>query len=317
MANNIDVKFSGLVELRAAGYKYLGTDGDDCMRALHTNFYNSAYSYNSSNVTAASVTNPQNAFNRSLSDYASHSSTRTYVLNNHRIRPHAIILDMTTAGSSSALTFNVLGYNEANQFNETLTDGSQIINGFEGPITRVVFDQLDVQYTNLRRGWIDRFSLSTTSAVRLYQIYVYGEIIQEQENKLPATSGATTIEAFTDSFIDVAPISEGTIIKDGSLKLEPRKAHTIRRQTLTSTYDIPDNAQFNVWNFDPNSANRVVNLPRYPQFNHYLRINNLDGGFQIRVNDSDHSTLIQNLSNANGPNTLEAVWANDQWIITT
>jgi len=317
MANNIDVKFSGLVELRAAGYKHLGTNGDDCLRAVHTNFYNSTYSYNAAEFSASGIINPELAFNRNDTDYAQISNgTRSFVFNNYRIRPHAIAARLAsfTTLSNSGYVIRVRGFNETNiEFTEVIQPSFIL----DVP-TNYLWVNLNETNPNIRRGWVDQIEFqSGTAGWRIYQLYIYGEIIHEQQTKLPPSTGATTIESFSDSFIDVDSKSEGTIVKEGSIRLEQRRAHNIFRVTLSSTYDIPDDAQYNVWNFDPNGANRIVNLPRYPQFNHYLRINNLDGSFQIRINDSDHSTLIQNLSNADGPNTLEAVWANNQWIITT
>ena len=85
MANNIDIKFSGLVELRAAKYLYEGTNGDDCLRAIHTNFYNSAYNYNGAEITSSSITDPSNAFNRNDTDFASIASgTGQFIFNNYR-----------------------------------------------------------------------------------------------------------------------------------------------------------------------------------------------------------------------------------------
>lgn len=321
MANNIDIKFSGQVELRAAKYLYTGVDGDDCFRALNTNFYNSAYVY-SSEISASSISNPENAFDRDLSGtYAStgtNSSVRKFITSNYRFRPHTLILEATGSGSSSPYPLNVSleGFEEGNEFTIAITNGDTLP-GASSPVTRFTFDNLHKKYTQLRRGWCDSVSLSSNFGVRVYQLFVYGEIIHETQDKLPPTFGATTIEAFTDSFLSVDTLAEGSIVKDGSLQLSPRRAHTMFRQTMTGTFSIPNDSTANVYNFDPNGSNRIVNLPRAPQFNHYIRINNLDGSFQIRVNDSDHSTLIQNLSNADGPNTLEAVWANNQWIVTT
>lgn len=319
MANNIDIKFSGQVELRAAKYLYTGTDGNDCFRALSTNFYNSAYTFNGAEVAASSITNPQNAFDRDLTTtFASWTSNRSFTMNNYRFRPQTIIVDMTTGtGATATADINILGFEEGSQFNIEISDGSSVVASDVGPPTRLIFDNLHKQHTQLRRGWCDTVRIFTPSNARVYQLFVYGEIIHENEIKLPPTFGATTIEAFTDSFLSVDTLNEGSIVKDGSLQLSPRRAHTIFRQTLTGTFDIPNDSTANIYNFDPNGVNRIVNLPRAPQFNHYIRINNLDGVFQIRVNDSDHSTLIQNLSNADGPNTLEAVWANNQWIVTT
>lgn len=315
MANNIDIKFSGQVKLKSAKYLYTGTHGNDCLRALHTNFYNSSYAYNTSEISTSNFIDPEKAFNRNEDDFATAATTNfTLTINNYKIRPHTVGARLASQNTSSYEGFNIRlgGLNEGNQFTSTI--GANIT--LAGPDNYLWTNlQEDI---NLRRGWVNKIYIQTIApvGVRIYELYVYGEIIHKDELDLPPTSGATTIEAFTDSLLLVDELNEGSIIKDGSLMLEPRRAHTVQRVNLSGTYTIPDHSEYNVWNFNPDGASRIVNLPRAPQFNHYLKINNIDGGQQIRVNDSDKTTLIQNLSTADGPNTLEAVWANNQWIIT-
>lgn len=318
MANNIDIKFSGLVELRAAKYLYTGTTpSNDCMRALLTDFYNSSYVYSPSIINGPSISQPEAAFNRDNSDYATFATNRTYIIQNHRIKVQAVVaLISTNSAGTDTFSLNLKGLNESNtQFSEDIS-GNVTLQPI-GSETLVVFNNLQEDYINLRRGWVQEIQLVPgLQDIRLYQLYVYGEVIEETQGKLPPTTGATTIESFTDSFLSISSLQEGSLVKDGSLLLEPRRAFTNKRVTLTGDYKIPVDSEVSVWNFDPNGSTRKVTLPKAPVFNHYIRINNLDGSKKVIVEDSDNVTVIQNLSNADGPNTLEAIWADTQWIIT-
>lgn len=320
MANTIDIKFSGLINLRAAKYPYRGTKGDDCLRALGTNFYNSTYVYNSTLLSGSSITGPGNAFDRDeTTTFATITSSRQYTLQQHRIRPQTMIIVGTSnnsANPTATLNISLEGFNEAAAaFNESL--GPIVLPDSTSSPATVIIDNL-TDNDNLRRGWVQEINIIPDSAdLRLYQLYLFGEIVREDQDSLPPTVGATTIEAFTDSFIESSPISSGTIIKDGNLTVKRKRSFSSTREVLIGTYTIPDESEFSVINIDPNGSNRIVNLPKSPVFNHYLRINNVDGGFQLEIRDSDATTVIQLLSNAAGPNTLEAVWSGTQWIVTT
>lgn len=325
MANVINSSFSGQVNLKRAKVLYTADDDDDLIVGVWSDFGNSAFSYSSGmgDVGPGSVGYTEiNVINNLTNDagtFGQAASANQYIgldFDDYRFRPTDVVMYATSTSGGGPYDAIIRVYNDTSGTNEIIYSET-VVGGLPGFGSNAYIRITDLQEKVLKDCNGIQIAGSTTG-IRVFRLYVYGEVWHEDNIDLPPVAAATTIESFTDSMVGEDDDTEGILYKRNFLTVRPYGPLTggILTATLSGNAPFTDNHPYPVTQYNPNGANRQVYLPVAPPKNFQSRLINLDGAFTISIYEGDQTTLIQNLSNADGTNILDVAWDGSQWIVT-
>jgi hypothetical protein len=326
MANAINITFSGSVNLKSAKYLYTNNGNPDCWNAIFNNFENSAYTFNSNEISPIGGSwSEDNSINRNNTGFSPLNVNLRlgWLCVNYRFKPTTIVIETTT--SSTSITLNISNFSlwmgnstsgyevPLHNFYNKIQPSPTIIPNATQPPAYIVFNNIQEYITQE----INEIEIQVTgTSIRIFNLYVYGEIFHKDLITLPPTQPATTIEEFTDSTVGIDADIEGVLYKRNLMSLQPNKGHSVTTITLTGAYDISEYEPYSVILLNPNGANRIVRLPENPPLNYQTRLINLNGNFEIEIEELPGNSTVQLLSTAEGQLVLDVFWDGTQWITT-
>lgn len=162
-----------------------------------------------------------------------------------------------------------------------------------------------------------RITLDNSNTWSVWEVYLYGFLRRKDGEPIGFITPPTTFNQLKD--INNLSIP-GQIGYDGFVNSNYNAPYTIRRETLTGTFNVTSTGSGNVNILNPNGANRTVNLNanNTPRLDHYIRLVNIDGAFALNVYEFDGGPFIVELSNVTGILTAEFIYnqTDNTWEVT-